>query len=67
MFSNAVTPQQYLYELPANRKEAVTKLRNTAVKNLPKGFKETMSYGMLSYVIPQKYTCWDITVIPNCF
>jgi Domain of unknown function (DU1801) len=52
MTSKASTPQQYLDELPTDRKEAVTKLRNTVVKNLPKGFKETMGYGMLGYVIP---------------
>ena len=52
MTSKALTPQQYLDELPADRKEAVTKLRDTVVKNLPKGFKEIMAYGMLGYVIP---------------
>ena len=54
MTSKATTPQQYLDELPADRKEAVTKLRNTVVKNLPQGFKETMAYGMLGYVIPHE-------------
>jgi hypothetical protein len=32
MTSKATSPQQYLDELPADRKEAVTKLRNTVVK-----------------------------------
>ena len=32
MTSKASTPQQYLDELPADRKEAVTKLRNTSSK-----------------------------------
>ncbi|MEP6927511.1 MAG: DUF1801 domain-containing protein [Ginsengibacter sp.] len=54
MTSKATTPQQYLDELPADRKEAVTKLRNIVVKNLPKGFKETMAYGMLGYVVPHE-------------
>lgn len=52
MQSKATTPQQYLKELPADRKEAVTQLRNAIVKNIPKGFKEEMSYGMLGYVVP---------------
>jgi hypothetical protein len=52
MTSAAKTPQQYLKELPADRKEAVTKLRDIILKNLPKGFEETMNYGMLGYVIP---------------
>ena len=54
MTSDAKTPEQYLKELPADRKEAVTKLRDTILKNLPKGFKETMSYGMLTYVVPHE-------------
>lgn len=27
-------------------------LRNVIVKNLPKGFREEMSYGMIGYVVP---------------
>ncbi|MBA3674606.1 MAG: DUF1801 domain-containing protein [Chitinophagaceae bacterium] len=29
-------------------------MRNTILKNLPKGFKEVMSYGMLGYVVPHE-------------
>ncbi|MCB0790048.1 MAG: DUF1801 domain-containing protein, partial [Flavobacteriales bacterium] len=29
-------------------------LRATIKKNLPKGFEETMSYGMIGYVVPHK-------------
>ncbi len=54
MTSGATTPEQYIKELPADRKEAITQLRNTILKNLPKGFKETMSYGMLGYVVPHE-------------
>lgn len=54
MQSRATTAEQYISELPADRKEAVTQLRNTVLKNLPKGFKETMSYGMLGYVVPHE-------------
>lgn len=52
MTSKATTPEQYLKELPEDRKEAFTKLRDTIANNIPKGFKETMSYGMLGYVVP---------------
>lgn len=38
--------------MPEDRKEPVTQLRNTILKNLPKGFKEVMSYGMIGYVVP---------------
>jgi len=54
MQSKAATPEQYIKELPEDRKEAVTKLRDTVLKNLPKGFKETMGYGMLGYVVPHE-------------
>jgi hypothetical protein len=52
MTSKATTPDQYVKELPADRKEAIIKLRDTIIKKLPKGFKETMGYGMLGYVVP---------------
>ena len=38
--------------LPEDRVAVMTKLRNIAKKYLPKGFKETMSYGMVGYVVP---------------
>jgi hypothetical protein len=54
MQSKATTPEQYLAELPEDRRIAMEKLRNIALKNLPKGFKEVMSYGMLGYVVPHE-------------
>lgn len=52
MQSIATTPEQYLAELPEDRKDAMLKLRKAINDNLPKGFEEVMSYGMLGYVIP---------------
>ncbi|WP_445711643.1 DUF1801 domain-containing protein [Flavobacterium sp.] len=52
MTSKASSPEEYIKELPEDRKEAVIKLRNTILKNLPKDFKEAMSYGMIGYVVP---------------
>jgi Domain of unknown function (DU1801) len=52
MTSKATTPDQYVEELPADRKEAVTELRKIISKNIPKGFKEEMNYGMIGYVVP---------------
>ncbi len=52
MQSKATTPDQYIAELPEDRKEVMQKLRETVKKNLPKGFEETMQYGMLGYVVP---------------
>lgn len=52
MQSKATTPQDYLNELPSDRKAAVEKLRNTILDNLPEGFTEGMGYGMLCYSVP---------------
>ncbi len=52
MQSEAVTVEEYINELPEDRKEAIQKLRREIKKNLPKGFQETMSYGMIGYVVP---------------
>jgi uncharacterized protein YdhG (YjbR/CyaY superfamily) len=52
MQSKATTPQEYLNELPSDRKAAIEKLRHTILENLPDGFQEVMSYGMLGYVVP---------------
>ena len=52
MQSKAPTPQDYIDQLPEDRQGPVSELRKIVVKNLPKGFKEVMSYGMLGYVVP---------------
>ncbi|MFN7674831.1 DUF1801 domain-containing protein [Flavobacterium sp.] len=52
MQSTALTPQEYLSNLPDDRKEVMQKLRNSIIENIPQGFEEVMSYGMLGFVIP---------------
>ncbi|MEP0131786.1 MAG: DUF1801 domain-containing protein [Eudoraea sp.] len=52
MQSNAKTPKEYIAELPPDRKQPIMKLRETILKNLPEGFQEVMSYGMIGYVVP---------------
>lgn len=52
MQSTAKTVTEYLNELPEDRKNALLKLRNCIKDNIPKGFEEKLSYGMLSYVVP---------------
>ena len=52
MQSNAQTPDQYIEELPEDRKIAISNLRKVIQENLPEGFQETMSYGMIGYVVP---------------
>ncbi len=52
MQSKAETIEDYLIDLPDDRKEAINKLRTIILENMPKGFVETMSYGMIGYVVP---------------
>lgn len=52
MPTKATTITAYLKELPEDRKIAMEKLRSTLKAKLPKGFEETMSYGMIGYVVP---------------
>ena len=69
MTSDAKTPDAYIQSLPEDRKEAVTRLRKVILENLPKGFSETMGYGMLGYVVPHtiypdSYHCKPETPLP---
>ena len=52
MKSNATTVDQYIAELPENRKETIQKLRKIILKNKPAELKEQINCGMIGYVIP---------------
>jgi uncharacterized protein YdhG (YjbR/CyaY superfamily) len=52
MTSKATPVAQYISEAPEDRKEALQKLRNVILDNLPDGFQECISYGMIGYVVP---------------
>ena len=52
MQSPADTPDQYIAQLPEDRQPAMQKLRKVINENLSEGFIETMSYGMIGYVVP---------------
>lgn len=52
MQSKAATVDDYLKELPDDRREAISKIRDIVKQNIPNGFEETMSYGMIGYVVP---------------
>lgn len=54
MQSKATTPDQYIDELPDDRKEVMKKLREVVLANIPKGFKEAIGYGMLGYCVPHE-------------
>src|SRR5690606_31669092 len=52
MTSDAKTPDAYIDSLPEDKKRAIKQLRQTIIANLPSGFVEEMSYGMIGYVVP---------------
>jgi hypothetical protein len=52
MQSKASTVDAYLAELPEDRQRAINQLRKVIKKNIPKGFREEMNYGMIGYVVP---------------
>ncbi len=52
MQSKAATVDDYFKELPEERQAPMKELRKVILKNLPKGFKECMAYGMVGYVVP---------------
>ncbi|RMI09210.1 MAG: DUF1801 domain-containing protein [Calditrichaeota bacterium] len=52
MQSSARTVEEYLQEVPRERREHFERLRETILENLPEGFEEQMSYGMIGYVVP---------------
>ena len=51
----ASSPEEYLEQIPEDKKSAMNKLRDTINANLPKGFHEGMSYGMIGWVVPHEY------------
>jgi hypothetical protein len=50
--SKATTPEAYLAELPPERAELVSRLRDLINGNLPDGYVERMSWGMISWEVP---------------
>ena len=52
MTSKATSVDQYINEVPEYRRTALQQLRAIILKNLPEGFQEEISYGMIGYVVP---------------
>jgi len=69
MQSQASTVEAYLTSLPQDRQEAIAAIRKAILKNLPAGFVEQMSYGMIGYVVPHSlypagYHCTPALPLP---
>ena len=50
--SAAATVEEYLQELPPDRREGIQAVRQVFLDNLPPGYVETMNWGMITYEIP---------------
>jgi uncharacterized protein YdhG (YjbR/CyaY superfamily) len=54
MQSKAKTVNEYIAELPDDRKKVIVAMRKALKQNLPKGFEEAVSYGMIGFIVPHK-------------
>jgi hypothetical protein len=54
MQSKATSVQQYLAELPDDRREAIEAVRKVIRRNLHKDYEEGIQYGCISYHIPHR-------------
>lgn len=52
MQHKSTSPEDYISQLPEERKAPMENLRIVLTENLPKGFEENMSYGMIGYSVP---------------
>jgi hypothetical protein len=52
MRSEAETVDEYLADLPDDRRPTVEAVRDVVVAHLPAGFEEVVQYGMISWVVP---------------
>ena len=50
--------QNYIDAIPEDKKEYFLKLRQTISNNIPNGFEEQFSFGMIGFVVPK-------TIYPN--
>jgi len=48
----ALTVDEYINQIPEERKESYLKIRQVILDHLPEGFCEEMSYGMPGFVVP---------------
>jgi hypothetical protein len=48
----ALTVKQWLASVPSERKDAINAVRDAVNERLPKGYEETVDWGMLAWVVP---------------
>jgi len=52
MRSSAKTVNEYISNLPADRRMYIEQVRKVILNNLPEGYEEVINWGMITYQIP---------------
>jgi hypothetical protein len=52
MQSTATTVEEYLAELPEDRRAAISTVRDLVNEHLPEGYEETLYWGMITWSVP---------------
>jgi hypothetical protein len=50
--STARTPEEYIADLPPDRRAAISAVRDVIRSNLPEGFEEGMEFGVITWYVP---------------
>ena len=66
---DATSPEDYINQLPEDRKAPITKLNKVIKKHMPKGLEAGMGYGMQAYYVPKSiypkgYHCKPFPPLP---
>jgi hypothetical protein len=65
--SKAATVDEYLAELPEDRRAVVSAVRDLVLANLPDGYRGAMNWGMISYEVPLERYPKTYNKQPLCF
>ena len=65
--SSAATVEEYLAELPEDRRATLSAVRDVIRHNLPAGYRERVGWGMISYDIPLERYADTYNGQPLCY
>jgi hypothetical protein len=61
------TVEEYLNQLPDDRRAAISAVRDVILKNLPKGYEEVINWGMITYQVPFELYANTYNGQPLCY
>jgi len=67
MAKKASTVSEYLAALPPDRRAAIEQVRKVILENLPKGYQESLTWGVLSYEVPLARLSQTYNGQPLCY